>query len=289
MLPYLNDTERTIHHARFAEKAGAAAVMTIPMSYWKLTDDEIFQHFDRIANAISIPIMAYNNPATAGTDMRPEFLARLLKIPNVTMIKESTGDTNRLHRLVQVAGEEVAFFNGSNPVAFYAFAAGATGWCTAAANLIPSLNIQLYEAVCNRNGLKVARTVFRKQLPVLQFLVTEGLLRSVAAGLQLDGIAVGPLRAPLESLPADKLATLAQLLSQARMYRHDCCSCAAGNFVTGISLLVRRDIHVESCFLSCWLSRLCQCGTDGRRFAQGASGKGPPWRTTVADRGSGSV
>lgn len=57
-------TERTIYHARFAEAAGAAAVMIIPMSYWKLTDDEIFAHYRSVAEAISIPIMAYNNPAT---------------------------------------------------------------------------------------------------------------------------------------------------------------------------------------------------------------------------------
>ena len=56
--------------------------------------------------------------------MAPEFLAKLLKIPNVTMIKESTGDVNRLHRLVQAAGEDVAFYNGSNPLALDAFVAG---------------------------------------------------------------------------------------------------------------------------------------------------------------------
>jgi 4-hydroxy-tetrahydrodipicolinate synthase len=71
-------TERVLHHARFAEKMGAAAVMIIPMSYWKLTEAEIFKHYDTVASAISLPIMAYNNPATGGLDMPPEFLAKLL-------------------------------------------------------------------------------------------------------------------------------------------------------------------------------------------------------------------
>lgn len=88
-------TERTIHHAKFAERAGATAVMIIPMSYWKLSDDEIVQHYDAVAAKISIPIMAYNNPATGGVDMSPALLQRLLQIPNVTMIKESTGDIQR--------------------------------------------------------------------------------------------------------------------------------------------------------------------------------------------------
>ena len=196
-------TERAVHHAKFAEKLGASAVMVIPMSYWKLTEAEILKHYDTIAEAISIPIMAYNNPATGGLDMPPEFLAKLLRIPNVTMIKESTGDIHRLHRLVQVAGEDVAFYNGSNPLALDALIAGARGWCTAAPNLIPQLNLDLLSAVAAGN-LARAVDVFRKQLPVLQFIVQGGLPRTVAAGLRLLGIEPGPQRAPLAELsPAD--------------------------------------------------------------------------------------
>jgi 4-hydroxy-tetrahydrodipicolinate synthase len=184
---------------------GATAVMVIPMSYWKLTEAEIFTHYDTVASAISLPIMAYNNPATGGLDMAPEFLAKLLKIPNVTMIKESTGDVNRLHRLVQAAGEDVAFYNGSNPLALDAFIAGARGWCTAAPNLIPQLNLDLYEAI-QRSDLKAALAVFRKQLPLLQFIVAGGLPRTVAAGLKVLGIDGGHQRAPLADIAdADKV------------------------------------------------------------------------------------
>ncbi|PTL79341.1 dihydrodipicolinate synthase family protein [Vitiosangium sp. GDMCC 1.1324] len=207
-------TERTVHHARFAERAGADAVMIIPMSYWKLTEEEIFRHFDTVARAISIPIMAYNNPATGGLDMTPEFLARLLEIPNVTMVKESTGDVGRMHRLRQVAGEEVAFFNGSNPLALAAFAAGARGWCTAAAHLIPELTLELYRQVADKANLVEARKVFQKQLPLLQFIVKGGLPRTVSAGLALLGTEVGPLRAPLLPLPAPEVEALRRILTK---------------------------------------------------------------------------
>jgi 4-hydroxy-tetrahydrodipicolinate synthase len=50
-------TERTVYHAQFAEKAGADAVMIIPMSYWKLTDDEIVSHYDAVASKISFPML----------------------------------------------------------------------------------------------------------------------------------------------------------------------------------------------------------------------------------------
>ncbi|MBT2619556.1 MULTISPECIES: dihydrodipicolinate synthase family protein [Chryseobacterium] len=200
-------TERTVYHARFAEKAGADAVMIIPMSYWKLTEDEIVAHYDAVASKISIPIMAYNNPATGGVDMSPALLKRLLEIPNVTMIKESTGDIQRMHYLRKELGEDVAFYNGSNPLALAAFAAGAKGWCTAAPNLIPELTIGLYNAIEN-NQLKEAQDIFYKQVELLKFIVAKGLPRTVKAGLNILGEEGGNLRSPLKPLPEKEVEEL---------------------------------------------------------------------------------
>lgn len=204
-------TERTIHHAQFAERAGAAAVMIIPVSYWKLSDDEIFHHYERVAAAISIPIMAYNNPGTSGVDMSPALLKRLLQIPNVTMVKESSGDVQRMHYLRKELGEEVAFYNGSNPLALAAFTAGARGWCTAAPNLIPALNQGLYQAM-RQQDLSTAYDLFYKQFQLLQFISAKGLPRTIKAGLQLQGIAAGKLRSPLQPLEAEELRHLESLL-----------------------------------------------------------------------------
>ena len=205
-------TEKTIHHAKFAENAGADAVMIIPMSYWKLTDDEIVAHYDAVASKISIPIMAYNNPATSGVDMSPALLKRLLEIPNVTMIKESTGDIQRMHYLRKELGEEVAFYNGSNPLALAAFAAGAKGWCTAAPNLIPELNIELYNAVQN-NDLETAQNLFYKQVDLLKFIVAKGLPRAVKSGLNILGENGGQLRSPLKPLTTLEISELKEILS----------------------------------------------------------------------------
>ncbi|UTN06128.1 dihydrodipicolinate synthase family protein [Flavobacterium bizetiae] len=204
-------TERTIYHAKFAEKAGATAVMIIPMSYWKLSDDEIVKHYDAVAKQISIPIMAYNNPATAGVDMSPKLLKRILEISNVTMIKESTGDVQRMHYLKKELGDSVAFYNGSNPLALSAFAAGATGWCTAAPNLIPELNIALYNAIQN-NDLQEAQKIFYKQIDLLRFIVEKGLPRAIKSGLQLQGIEGGHLRKPLQPLTENEITELDRIL-----------------------------------------------------------------------------
>lgn len=204
-------TERTVHHAKHAEKLGASAVMIIPMSYWKLSDAEIITHYDTVAKRIAIPIAVYNNPATGGLDLSPDVISRLLKITNVTMVKESTGDVNRMHRLVQLCGEDVAFYNGSNPLALAAFVAGARGWCTAAPHIIPKLNIELYDAI-QRGDVVAARQSFYRQLPFLQFIVAHGLPRAISAALELQGASVGPLRAPLQALPAERVEELRRIL-----------------------------------------------------------------------------
>ncbi|WP_313091365.1 dihydrodipicolinate synthase family protein [Chryseobacterium flavum] len=204
-------TEKTIHHAQFAEKAGADAVMIIPMSYWKLTDDEIVAHYDAVARKISIPIMAYNNPVTSGVDMSPALLKRLLEIPNVTMIKESTGDVQRMHYLRRELGEEVAFYNGSNPLALAAFSAGARGWCTAAPNLIPELNIDLYNAV-EEGDFEKAKTIFYQQFDLLKFIVNKGLPRAVKSGLNILGENGGNLRSPLKPLHEKETDELKNIL-----------------------------------------------------------------------------
>ncbi|EFK34771.1 Dihydrodipicolinate synthase [Chryseobacterium gleum] len=204
-------TEKTIHHAQFAEKAGADAVMIIPMSYWKLTDDEIVSHYDAVARKISIPIMAYNNPATSGVDMSPALLKRLLEIPNVTMIKESTGDVQRMHYLRRELGEDVAFYNGSNPLALAAFSAGARGWCTAAPNLIPELNISLYHAV-EEGNLEKAKEIFYQQFDLLKFIVSKGLPRAVKSGLNILGENGGNLRSPLKPLDEKETEELKNII-----------------------------------------------------------------------------
>ncbi|MGF6757456.1 dihydrodipicolinate synthase family protein [Paraburkholderia sp. GAS42] len=207
-------TRNAVRRAKFAEKLGADAVMVLPISYWKLTEQEIFEHYVKIGKSVSIPIMVYNNPATSGIDMSPQFIARLVReIDSVTMVKESTGDIQRMHKLYQLSDGGIPFYNGSNPLALEAFVAGAAGWCTAAPNLIANLTLQLYQAVIE-GKLDRAREVFYQQLPILEFILKGGLPTTIKAGLQLAGFDVGVPRAPLAALSGEGRNTLKRLLDQ---------------------------------------------------------------------------
>ena len=106
---------------------------------------------------------------------------------------------------------QLPFYNGCNPMAHDAFAAGASGWCTAAANLIPDLNIALHRAH-QQGDADQALTVFQQQLPVLDFMMSKSLPATVKCGLELLGIPVGAPRLPLFPLSTRQSEELAALL-----------------------------------------------------------------------------
>jgi 4-hydroxy-tetrahydrodipicolinate synthase len=195
-------TANTVRRARYAQHAGADAVMILPVSYWKLSTREIAQHYATVAAALDIPIMAYNNPATSGIDMSPELLVQMFtEIDNLTMVKESTGDLDRMLRIKELAGNTLPFYNGSNPLILDALTAGASGWCTAAPNLRPQPCLDLYAAT-QAGDYAAAKAIYEDLSPLLRFIVAGGLPTTVKAGLNLLGTHVGDPRPPL--LPLDE-------------------------------------------------------------------------------------
>lgn len=205
-------TAKAIRRARFAEAQGADVVMVLPTSYWKLSEAEILAHYQAIGASIGVPIMLYNNPATSGTDMSVELILKIFHaVENVTLVKESTGDIQRMHKLHLLGEGQVPFYNGCNPLALEAFTAGASGWCTAAANLIPQLNLDLYQAV-QEHDLQRARELFYRQLPLLDFILKGGLPATVKAGLELSGLNAGEPRRPVLALNQSARQQLQALL-----------------------------------------------------------------------------
>ena len=209
-------TAKAVRRARFAEAHGADVVMVLPTSYWKLTEAEILAHYRAIGDSIGVPIMLYNNPATSGTDMSVELILRIVNgVENVTMVKESTGDIQRMHKLQLLGEGRVPFYNGCNPLALEAFAAGARGWCTAAPNLIAQLNLDLYEATL-AGDLGKARELFYRQLPLLDFILKGGLPATIKAGLRLTDLEVGDPRLPVFPLAEAGRTQLQALLNTLR-------------------------------------------------------------------------
>lgn len=206
-------TAATISRARRAQRAGADAVMILPVSYWKLSEREIVEHYRGIGDAVGLPIMVYNNPATSGIDMSPRLLVSMFEtIPAVRMVKESTGDLARMLALRDYSGGELPYYNGSNPLVLDALRNGASGWCTAAPCLAPRQCLDLYDAV-RAGDIETADSVYAGLRPLLEFIVAGGLPATVKAGLGILGHDLGDPRRPLLPPTRDSRSQLEGILA----------------------------------------------------------------------------
>ena len=193
--------------SREAEKLGADGVMIIPPFYCSPTDDELFHHYRQIGEAISIPIMVYNNPATANVDMLPGMIARLSEIDNVTMVKESTLEVTRVRDIIELCGDRIGVFAGI--LGYESFWLGACGWVAVCSNLIPRASAELFESVADRSDHHGALALYRRILPIMRWVGGHRFVSATKAGLDLMGLPVGPPRAPRLPLPGDELAAMA--------------------------------------------------------------------------------
>src|ERR671925_2339457 len=86
-------TRETVELSVHAEQSGAAAVMVVPPFYDALSWRELLAHYTAVAERISIPIMYYNLPSASGVTLTLEQFRELRAAANVTVLKDTGGDT----------------------------------------------------------------------------------------------------------------------------------------------------------------------------------------------------
>ena len=204
-------TEDVIRYSREAEALGADGVMIIPPFYSTPTEDELFVHYRRIAEAIAIPIMAYNNPATANVDLTPAIIARLSEIDNVAYVKESTMDVTRVRDIIELCGPRMTVFGGI--MGFESFCEGAEGWVAVGSNIMPADSARLFTLVADHRDLDTARTVYRRILPVVRMVAGHRYVAATKAALSMMGFAMGDPRSPRLPVPEAERAAIRQTLA----------------------------------------------------------------------------
>ena len=193
------DTREVVRLSRKAERLGADGVMIIPPFYSTPTDDEIFHHYKTVAEAISIPIMVYNNPATANVDLKPPLVARLAEIDGCDYIKESTLEVTRVRDIIRLAGERITVFGGI--LGFESFVEGAQGWVAVASNVAPAPLARLFELVVDEGRIAEARALYLKWLPIIEAVGGQRYVAGSKSLLAHMGFAAGPPRPPRLPLP----------------------------------------------------------------------------------------
>jgi 4-hydroxy-tetrahydrodipicolinate synthase len=192
-------TRDVVAMSREAEAQGADGVMIIPPFYSVPTDDELYVHYKSVADAIGIPIMVYNNPATANVDLLPETVARLSTIPNCCYIKESTLDVTRVRDIIRLCGERMTVFAGV--LGFESFWLGAEGWVAVCSNIAPRLSAELFNASRDRRDLDEATAIHRRLLPLLPWVGGPRYVAGTKAAFDMMDMPMGPPRPPRLPLP----------------------------------------------------------------------------------------
>jgi 4-hydroxy-tetrahydrodipicolinate synthase len=137
-------TPHAVRYSREAEQLGADGLMIISPYYYTPTDDEIFAYFGAISEAVSIPIMVYNNPFTSNVDLSAKLVARLTKaFENVRYIKEASNDVGRVKDIVELTDGVMNVFAGERSVE--SFLLGAVGYVNPYGNYIPYATTRLWD------------------------------------------------------------------------------------------------------------------------------------------------
>lgn len=202
-------TAEGIELARHAAGTGADAILVLPPYFEGPDADGVYDHYERIAAAVTIPVVAYNIPVHTGFDITPEFFARLMQIDNLQHIKDSTADLIRIQELLSIGAK---VFNGGDPIAFHALVAGCVGCVWGGPNAMPHEAVALYELV-KSGRLAEASDLWKRLFPVNRFFWRHVYNAAVKAATNLSGRPVGPCRRPVRPLSESQLAELRRAMA----------------------------------------------------------------------------
>jgi 4-hydroxy-tetrahydrodipicolinate synthase len=206
-------TRYTIEMSKYAEDVGVDGLMIVPPFYSLPKENEIYEHYSAISNAVNIPIMLYNNPFTSKVDMKPELVEKLSKLQNITHIKESSGDVTRIWKIRRLTKDKLTVFCGTDNLAFESFMMGAKGWICVAANILPKECADLYNLTVIQKDLEKAKDLYNKLLPLCSLLEDTGMFAGLSkAGLDLLGKSGGKPRKPMMPPEQSKIEQLKSIL-----------------------------------------------------------------------------
>src|SRR5689334_5548786 len=96
-------TREVLRLTKLAEREGADGVSVITPYFISPTQQEIQDHYRRIAESTSLPVLLYNNPSMCGgVKIDVDTVARLAQVPNILGIKDSSGDLQNTNEYVRV-------------------------------------------------------------------------------------------------------------------------------------------------------------------------------------------
>jgi len=141
-----NSTAEAVELSKFANKAGADALLIVTPYYNKPTQEGLYQHYKKINDNVGIPIIIYNIPSRSVIDMSVETMARLFELKNIVGVKDATGDLNRADQQLKLMGKEFVMLTGEDGNALEFNKRGGVGCISVTANVAAKLCSEMQNA-----------------------------------------------------------------------------------------------------------------------------------------------
>ena len=208
-------TREAIRLTKMAESEGVDGLSVITPYFVNPNQSEIYDHYRRIAESTSLPVILYNNPATCGgVKIEVDTVARLAQLSNILGVKDSSGDLQNTLEYIRVVPDRFAVMMGRDTLIYPSLIFGAKGAVPATANIAPALVAEIYNAF-QRGDHAASKAAQLKLNPIRLALALGTAPGGVKAALSVLGLSIGPSRSPIAPLPPDKLLKMRAALEQA--------------------------------------------------------------------------
>jgi 4-hydroxy-tetrahydrodipicolinate synthase len=204
-----NDTAHSVHLTEVAKDLGVDAVLVVTPYYNRPPAEGIRQHVAAIA-AVGLPVVLYNIPGRTGTNMPPELIADLARIPGVVALKQANPDLAETQAVADTT--ELAIYAGNDDMLMPVLEMGGVGVISVASHLVGE-QMQQMAALVAAGDVEGARALDASLAPLWTglFETTNPIL--IKAALDMLGIIPGDvLRLPLVQATPDERAALGALL-----------------------------------------------------------------------------
>lgn len=212
-----NNTSKVIEMSRYAKEAGVDAVLVVGPYYNKPTQEGYFRHFLAIAEAVEIPMIAYNVPGRTGGNIEPATILRMAReIPYVVGVKEASGSMAQIMEIARHKPKGFSLLSGDDAITLPLMVLGGDGCISVVANEVPGPFSTMVRA-CLKGKWTKALELHNKLLPLMNANFLESNPIPVKAALAMMGHIDEAYRLPLVEMQSANREKLRAILHSLKL------------------------------------------------------------------------
>src|SRR2546430_3902127 len=192
-----NATSEAISLTAHAKKAGATGALVVNPYYNKPTQEGLYRHFRAAADAVDIPILAYNIASRTAINVETDTLVRLVKdCPNIVGVKEASGSLDQMTQVILACGPDFSVLSGDDNLTLPLMSVGGRGVISVIANIVPPETAEMTHAAL-AGDWKLARELHLKLFPLARAAFMETNPIPVKEAMGMMGMLEPEFRLPM--------------------------------------------------------------------------------------------